>query len=300
MDTILPLLATLFLLIALGFLVKRIGLVGEQGRKNLTDLVIYVILPCNIVNAFASGADRSRLRLYLVTFAAALGIQGFSLLYGRLVFRRQPEGKRKCLQYGTVCSNGGFIGNPLAEGLWGMEGLAMASVYLIPLRVMIWSAGLAIFSGAQDFRQLLRRVLTHPCILACEAGIVLMLTGIRLPAFLMTPVRSIGQCNTALSMMAVGMILEQIDLRSFLDRDVLRFSLHRLILIPGLCWLVLKLLGVDSTVTALSVLMTAMPAGATTSILAAKYQMEPEFAAKMVIVSTLLSLPTILLWSMVL
>lgn len=43
-----------------------------------------------------------------------------------------------------------------------------------------------------------------------------------------------------------------------------------------------------------------MPAGATTSILAEKYDMEPEFATKMVIFSTLLSLPSICLWSMVL
>ena len=43
---------TIFTLIAVGFLVRRLGLVSLQGQKSLTNLVIYVILPCNILHAF--------------------------------------------------------------------------------------------------------------------------------------------------------------------------------------------------------------------------------------------------------
>lgn len=61
-------------------------------------------------------------------------------------FCREPEGKRKCLEYGIICSNAGFLGNPIAEGMYGIEGLVLASIYLIPKRIMMWSSGLAIFS----------------------------------------------------------------------------------------------------------------------------------------------------------
>ena len=50
------------------------------------------------------------------------------------------EGRYKCLQYGTICSNAGFLGNPIAEGIYGAEGLVLASVYLIPQRIMMWSS----------------------------------------------------------------------------------------------------------------------------------------------------------------
>ena len=300
MNSILRLQSTIFLLILAGFAVRRARLVNEQGQKNLTDLVIYLILPCNILQAFATGADREKLGAYLSIFLVALALQFFSLFYGKILFGRYPEGKRKCLQYATICSNAGFIGNPLMEGIWGMEGLAMASVYLIPLRVMMWSNGLAVFSGESDRKTVIRRVLTHPCILACALGIVLLLTGFRLPDAVLAPVKSIGQCNTAMSMLVIGMILERMELRSFLDRDALLFSLHRLILLPGIVFLILRLLPLDAEVVKISTLLTAMPAGATTSILAEKYGMEPEFATKIVIVSTLLSLPTIFCFTLLL
>lgn len=47
-------------------------------------------------------------------------------------------------------------------------------------------------------------------------------------------------------------------------------------------------------------MLAAMPAATTTSMLASRYDCEPEFAAKMVIVSTVLSIPTIFLWSLIL
>ena len=56
MITVITLQVTLFLLIAVGFVLKRIHIVGPQGQKNLNDMVIYVILPCNILHAFTEGA----------------------------------------------------------------------------------------------------------------------------------------------------------------------------------------------------------------------------------------------------
>ena len=95
------------------------------------------------------------------------------------MFRGEPEGRYKCLQYGTICSNAGFLGNPIAEGIYGTEGLVLASVYLIPQRIMMWSSGLAVFSGTSDKMKTLKKVVTHPCILACVLGIILMVTGRR-------------------------------------------------------------------------------------------------------------------------
>ena len=73
-----------------------------------------------------------------------------------------------------------------------------------------------------------------------------------------------------------------------------------LVVIPAVVYGVCSFLPLDKNAFGICVLLAAMPAGATTSILAEKYGVDSPFATKMVIFSTLLSLPTICLWSMVL
>lgn len=300
MKEIISLQITIFLLVAIGFLVKRIHIIGSQGQKNINDLVIYVILPCNILKAFLGGTMDGMFSAYLEILLISIGIQAFCVVYGKLVFRRESEGRRKCLEYGTICSNAGFLGNPIAEGVFGAQGLMLASVYLIPQRIMMWSSGLAVFSGTKDFRATVKRVVTHPCIIACAAGILFMACGVTLPDGLMRTVTALGNCNTAMSMMVIGMILAEIDLSKLWDPALLRYAVHRLIIIPAVILAVCTLLPVDRDVRGVSVLLAAMPAGATTSILAEKYGVESAFATKLVIFSTLMSLLTICAWSMLL
>ena len=297
---VLSLQLTIFLLVIVGFLVRRFGLVGEQGQKNLNDLVLNVILPCNIFMAFLSGSADKIFGEYGFVLLISLGIQILCVFYGKIVFRKEPEPKRKCLEYATICSNSGFLGNPVAEGMYGAEGLILASVYLIPLRIMMWSVGLPIFTGVKDRKLLTKKILTHPCIIACALGIIFMAAGWTLPQSLMKTLSSLGTCNTAMSMLVIGMILSKIDLRHLWDPVVLKYSLHRLVILPALVLLLCYFLPISKTAMNVCVILAAMPAGATTSILAEKYGTEPEFCTKLVIISTLLSLPSIALWSILL
>jgi predicted permease len=289
----------IFGLIAVGFLVKRIGIISDAGQKNINDLVIYVILPCNILKAFLNGNTEGKLNAYFTVLLISLGIQVFCVLYGKLMFRKETEGRRKCLEYATICSNAGFLGNPIAEGLYGAEGLVIASIYLIPQRIMMWSEGLAIFSGVSDKRATLRKVITHPCILACFLGLLFMALHLPFPAFLKEPIQSIGRCNTPLTMLMIGMILSNIDLSHLVDRTILIFTVHRLILMPLVVYLACQLLPVSKMVTGVSTLLAAMPAGATTVMLSSKYNRDPQFATRLVIFTTLCSIPAIFIWSII-
>ena len=123
MKTLLTLQLTIFLLVAVGFLMKKIHIIGPQGQKNINDLVIYLILPCNILHAFTQSAVDGNFTKYLEILLISIGIQVFCVIYGKVMFRKEPEGRYKCLQYGTICSNAGFLGNPIAEGIYGVEGL---------------------------------------------------------------------------------------------------------------------------------------------------------------------------------
>lgn len=300
MGTLITLQITIFLLVAVGFLLKRIHLVGPQGQKNINDMVIYVILPCNILRAFLDSPAEDGFLSYLEVLLISIAIQAFCVVYGKIVFRGESEDRSKCLRYGTICSNAGFLGNPIAEGVYGAEGLMLASIYLIPQRIMMWSSGLAVFSGTSDRKQTIKKVLTHPCILSCILGIFMMFTNTDLPAGLDGMVTAVGNCNTAMSMMVIGMILADINVKDFWDWTVVKYTVHRLIIIPAAVYIVCRFLPLDRTAFGICVLLAAMPAGATTSILAEKYNVDAAFATKMVIFSTLFSLPTICVWSLLL
>jgi hypothetical protein len=291
---------TMFFMIAAGMILKKIGIIGPEGQKNITDLVIYLVLPCNIIKSFLFEFTFDILITFTGVLIISILIQVGCSILGKVLYQRMEVPQKKVLQYATICSNAGFLGNPIAEGVFGSIGLTLTSIYLIPQRIVMWSAGISVFTEAPDKRTLVKKVVTHPCIIACFIGITLMLTQLQLPGFLDSSIQTISSCNTALSMMVIGMILADVDLKHLADQKVLYYSIIRLVLIPLLVYLPCKLLGLDSLVTGVCVLLAAMPAGATTSILAAKYNGDAAFATKCVIFSTLASLLTTPVWSFLL
>ena len=287
----------MFALIIIGLILKKTKVIGKEGQKSMTNLVIDLILPCNIIFSFMIKFSSKIAQDFMVILIISILIQVFCVILGSVLYNKCSVKRKKCLRYATICSNAGFLGNPIAEGVYGMMGLTLASIYLIPQRIMMWSSGLAVFSGSSDKMKTVKKVVTHPCILACVLGMILMITGLPIPPGLDGAVTAVGNCNTAMSMMVIGMILADINLKDFWDWTVVKYTVHRLVIIPAIVYIVCRFLPLSKTVLGLCVLLAAMPAGATTSILAEKYQVDSPFATKMVIFSTLLSLPTICLWS---
>jgi predicted permease len=300
MQQLINLQFTMFLMIAAGMILKKIGIIGPEGQRNITDLVIYLVLPCNIIKSFLVEFTFDILITFTGVLIISILIQVGCSILGKVMYQRIEVPQKKVLQYATICSNAGFLGNPIAEGVFGSIGLTLTSIYLIPQRIVMWSAGISVFTEAPDKRTLVKKVVTHPCIIACFIGVILMLTQLQLPGFLDSSIQTISNCNTAFSMMVIGMILADVDLKHLADKKVIYYTIIRLVLIPLLVYLPCKLFGLDSLVTGVCVLLAAMPAGATTSILAAKYNGDAAFATKCVIFSTLTSLLTTPVWSFLL
>ena len=300
MDKLWLLELNIFIMMGAGFLIRRIHVVGREAERVVTDIVLNVVLPCSIINSFQGDQAGPGTGDLVTVLLISVGIQFLSLLYGKIAFPRESADRRVNLAYAMICSNAGFLGNAVSEGIYGAAGLMMTSIYLIPQRIMMWSEGLALYSGVSDRRATVRKVLTHPCVIACFLGVALMAAGIRIPAAILDPVRQLGRCNTPLTMLLIGMILSEIDLKHLADRTVLVFTFHRLVLMPLVVYLACLLLGVDRTVTGVSVLLAAMPAGATTTMLSAKYGRDPQFATRLVVFTTLCSIPALFAWSLVL
>ena len=290
----------MFLVMLVGLFFRKKNIISQEGKKNLTDLVIYLILPCNIVKSFMITFDRNTLRNFGLILVISVIIQVFCAILARVLYRRVKQDHKPILMYATVASNSGFLGNPVAEGVFGSMGLALASVYLIPQRIVMWSAGVSYFTGGSNRKEIVKRVITHPCIIAVFVGMGMMLSQISLPPFLEAALKDIGNCNTAMSMLVIGTILADVKPREMLDYSILLFSGLRLILIPLAVYGGCLLFQIDPLVTGVSVLLAAMPAASTTAILAAKYNGDAVYAGKCVVLSTVLSLAATPIWSMIL
>ncbi len=290
----------MFVLMSVGYVLRKNGTVTKEGRSVLTDLIINVILPCNIITAFCIDFDRKILISGMQVLVISVVLQLFCTFLAAFAYRKVDKKKRMVLQYATVCSNAGFLGNPIAEGLYGFMGLLYASIYLIPQRIVMWSAGVSYFTESPSKRDVIKKVLKHPCIIAVEIGIIMMLTGFRFPEFLQRSVKSLGGCTTAITMLFIGTVLADAGLHNLLSRMTVLFSVVRLILIPFAVAAGCYLFHVGGTAAGLSVVLAAMPAGSTTAILAAKYHGDEVFATQCVVITTVLSMIILPVWCLVL
>lgn len=290
----------MFLLLAAGAVLRRKNILPSKAKDMLTDLILSLVLPCNIIQSFRMELDPGVLENVLVLIVVAVMIQVFCMILSRILYKREEPGRKKVFQYATLVSNAGFMGNPIAEGVFGAQGLMYASIYLVPQRIVMWTAGIACFTESDSPREVIKKVATHPCIVSVYIGLALMIGRFPLPDFLGMTIRSVGGCTTALSMLLIGTIFADLDLRGMVSVPVLRFTLVRLAVIPGITYLGCRLCGVDRLVTGVSVLLAGMPAGSTTAILANKYQGDVEFATKCVVFSTLMTLVTVPLWCLLL
>ena len=299
LQDVLRLQIILFLLMLAGLFLTRRGIITPAGRKCLTDLLIDLIPPCNIICSFRIELDGSILRATALVLLIAFGIQLACWALGKLLYRFAAAPRRKVLQYATMCSNAGFMGNPIIEGIYGAQGLLYASVYLIPLRFFMWSAGLSCFTHTTA-KETIRKLALHPCIIAVWIGFALMLTQAPLPGAIDRTLSYLSACTLPVSILIIGSILAGVKPGRVFHPLTLYFCAVRLIGIPLLTLLVCRLVQVDALVTGVCVVLAGMPAGSTTAILAEKYGGDAEYASACVLVSTLLSLLTIplLCWLM--
>lgn len=284
--------SVLFLYLAVGFYCRKADIFNDAARDKLTDFVVGITLPCMVFESFPARFSVDALRQGGVALLTAVGMAGVALLLGKALYRSFPSGEKSVLQYGTLVSNSGFAGLPVIDGAYGSEGLFLGSLFIIPTRILMWSVGISLFAKG-DAGNALRKVLLNPAIIAVELGLCRMLFQIPLPGFADSALDGLGGCTSPMAMALVGAILADVPLGDVFQWKTFYLAAVRQLLLPGLCLIGLTLLGVDSLTKGVCVVLTGMPIGSTTAILAQKYGADSRFASKCVFVSTLTSLVTV-------
>ena len=287
LSAVINLQLVMFALFICGFILTRKGVINSERRKGMSDLLIDLFLPANIICAFLTGISRDVFAEAFQVLVIALGIQIISYLLGLVLYRKEVNGRRMVLRYATICSNAGFMGNPVVEGIYGSQGLLYASVYL------------SCFTVASP-KDIVKKLVHHPCIIAVVIGMALMPFPDVVPSFLLQTMQSCSKCVLPVSMIVIGSILSEADIRKMLKGSTLFYCVVRLLGIPAVTMVVCRLLGMGALVTGVCTILAGMPAGSTTAILAEKYDGDAKYASECVFLSTVLSLFTMPLLYMIL
>ena len=298
LQNILQLQGTLFAMMLIGAWMKKRDIISTEGKRCLTELCVNVVIPCNIFKSCLISLDMEILRTCGVLLVSAFVMQCVCLLLNKFLFNRFQPQQKKVLQYCTIVPMSGFLGNPIAEGIYDCIGVLYTSIYLIPMRIVMWSVGTTYFVADEtvDQRKVLKNVATHPCLVAIYLGLFCMVTQFPLPGIVTETVRYVGNCNSALTMFIVGTILADVKLSTIVNKNTALFSIFRLLLLPLLAFGVGTALGLEHAALGVSVLMTGMPAGATAAIFAERYHSDAPFATRCVVASTLFSMLTLPMW----
>ncbi len=298
-EMMIELLVKMAFMISIGFFLRRRNIITEEGQRTLSDILLYVVLPCSILSSSAYQFDGSILKSLAIVAVASACFYASGLLISRQVSKRLPisEDKQRVFITMTVFANTGFVGFPLMTALFGQVGLLMAVIYNMMYNVFMYTVGTRILSGQKRID--LRRILLNPVNIASFAAILIFVSPFRLPKLLGSPISAVGDMSVPLSMMIMGTSLVRVSFRDLLkDGYSLLTSFIRLILFPLLMLGAMLIVRPDPVTATVCVLMTALPCGTMNVIFAEKYDCAPDFASRAVIQSTVFMTVTLLLMSM--
>ena len=98
----------MFLMIALGILSIRTGILSKKGRGELTDLILYIIFPCYIVDCFIQNIGAFSSGGFVAVAITSFVLQGGTILLSQLLYRKEAPGRRTILQYATIVQTQAF------------------------------------------------------------------------------------------------------------------------------------------------------------------------------------------------
>ncbi|WP_338152585.1 AEC family transporter, partial [Oenococcus oeni] len=121
------------------------------------------------------------------------------IFIARIVFGKiKDTALSRVVQYGSVYSNAGFMGVPLASSLFGSQGVFFAAASLAAFNIFNWTHGVKLFQPKQnqlDHKAALQKVVLNPNIIAIVCGLLLFSLSIKIPFVINQAVKYVGSVN---------------------------------------------------------------------------------------------------------
>lgn len=284
----------LLIFAAVGYTLCKSGLVSGDKTSLLSTLEVYIFLPCVIFNTFSQRFTVDYLREKYVLLIASTVLLILLIIGARFVahWMTKDSYQRLVYRYSLTVPNYGYVGYALAESIFGSATLLDVMIFVLPISVYTYSIGYAMLTNCTDRKKIVKKIINPP-IIATLLGSVVGLTGFVLPGVLQTVVEKAGACMSPVSMLLIGMVVSQYDLKSLLThKHAYIICAMRLVVIPVLVHLLLKITSMEMVMTA-AVLIYCMPCGANTIVFAKMTGQDCRTGASLSLISTVLSVITI-------
>lgn len=284
--TIFQQILTMFLYMAAGCCLFRSGLVTKEGSVSFAHVLIYLVLPCAILQSFFTERTAEKAAALGASFLWGFLVLALAVVIAALLFHRQPIDN-----FGAAFSNAGFMGLPLITSILGSECVFYAAGMIAFLNIMQWFYGQRILSGERS-KLSVGTILKNPLIIALMLGLLVFFTGLEPPAVVSRCVSAVSALNGPMAMIILGFYLAQTNLRALFGKlSTYLVSAVRLILIPMATLALLAVApGVSNEIRLALLLAASAPVGANVAVYAQKLGKDYVYAVETVCLSTLFSL----------
>ena len=280
----------MFALMLLGLLLSRRGMITEQGSRDLSNVLLYAVIPCVILRSYMSEFSTEKLRamglsalIAVIAFTASIAVA-----YLTCGTRHRIE------NFAVAFGNAGFIGIPLVTAVFGPEAAFYVVSFSTFANLLQWTYGIVIISGKKETMNL-RMVFVNPVFISMVIGIALFVLQPTLPTVVTGTIGYIADGNTVLAMIILGYYLSKVQLRGlFADVRLYLFSALRLLVVPAVTILVfLPFPFARGEITLITLIAAATPIASSTAIFAQNFDQDYRRAVSYVCLSTILSVATL-------
>jgi predicted permease len=202
----------LVLFVILGYVLKKIKLFGKLDYRVVTRLVMYVTLPCTIINGFSKFEWNNA--LFIIPLMA-IGVNTILQVWSYFVSKNGTDRDKIFYMLNAPGFSTGTFAMPFIQNAMGVEGIVAACMFDVGGTVM--PSGLSYVCASASLKEnskkiglsfVLKRMFTSPPFVANLSMIFLKTGGITLPDAFMDFVHKGSDANTLLCMIMIGMMFE--------------------------------------------------------------------------------------------
>ena len=285
----------LFLMIFMGFLIVKAKLLNSEDSKILSIIVLYLIIPCVIINAFQVDYTPQTVKGLLIALAGSVMTQVILLIVVSILGRvfHLNEVEVASIYY----SNSGNLIVPIVTFILGKEWVLYGCVFMSVQLVFIWTHCKKIISRESTYDW--RKIVLNINMISIAIGIILFLTRIHLPAIINNTLSAVGSMIGPASMIVTGMLFAGMNFKQiFANKRVYFVSFFRLIIVPVIALFLIKCSQLSTFSSNGNKLMMIVflaiitPSASTVTQMCQVYGNDSQYASAINVVTTLLAIIT--------
>lgn len=280
-------------LMALGFICNKVHWLDEKAVKSITNIVLFFVTPCLIINSFSRELDPSLVNGLIVATVVALLTFGVSIAFAHLCIKDKDKDVERVYRYASIFGNCGFMALPLEYALLGDVGTFYGTAFIAVFNLVVWTYGVWLMSGDKANIKL-KSLFVNPGLIGTIVGIIILITGFRFPTVISATIGYMADLNTPLPMIIIGYYLGNLSFKNIVsNKKQYLIAFYRLLLIPSIMLAMMHFAHVDPVVMVVCTIASAAPTAANTAMFATLYGKDAELGAQLMSVTTLLSLITL-------